>query len=148
MQEGLQFAETDTTAKTYRTRKKVSDKKISLTEAAKIYLEKLRRDLGDKKMYRILSAQRYSTLIFAIDTTGSMSDEISAAAKAIAKRIISATPESEIDYILSPFNDPSKIYFFTFFTGKIYNLRKDPWFIKQNGNHHTQLAPYSRYTES
>lgn len=147
MREGLQFAETDTTAKTYRTRKKVSDKKISLTEAAKIYLEKLRRDLGDKRMYKILSAQRYSTLIFAIDTTGSMSDEISAA-KAIAKRIIGATPESEIDYILSPFNDPSKIYFFTFFTGKIYNLRKDLWFIKQNGNHHTQLVLYFRYTES
>ena len=147
MREGLQFAETDTAAKTYRTRKNFSDKKISLTKAAKIYLEKLRRDLGDKRMYKILSAQRYSTLIFAKDTTGSMSDEISAA-KAIAKRIISATPESEIDYILSPFNDPSKIYFFTFFTGKIYNLRKDPWFIKQNGNHHTQLVLYSRYTES
>lgn len=73
MREGLQFAETDTAAKTYRTRKNFSDKKISLTKAAKIYLEKLRRDLGDKKMYRILSAQRYSTLIFAIDTTGSMS---------------------------------------------------------------------------
>lgn len=147
MREGLQFAETDTAAKTYRTRKNFSDQKISLTKAAKIYLEKLRRDLGDKRMYKILSAQRYSTLIFAIDTTGSMSDEISAA-KAIAKRIISATPESEIDYILSPFNDPSKIYFFTFFTGKIYNLRKDLWFIKQNGNHHTQLVLYFRYTES
>ena len=61
-------------------------------------------------MNKILSAQKYSTLIFAIDTTGSMREEISAA-KAITKEIISGTPESEIDYILSPFNDPGKIYF-------------------------------------
>ena len=94
---------------------------ISLAVAAKNYLDKLRRDLGDKEMGKILSAQGDSTLIFAIDTTGSMTEEISAA-KAIAKEIISATSESEIDYILSPFNDPGKIYFST---GKIYNLRKD-----------------------
>ena len=87
-------------------------------------------------MYKILSAQKYSTLIFAIDTAGSMREEISAA-KAIAKEIISGTPESEIDYILSPFNDPGKIYLFT---GKSYNLRKDSWSIKPNGNQHTQLV--------
>ena len=48
---------------------------ISLAGAAKCYLDKLRRDLGDKKMYKILSAQKYLTLIFAIDTTGSMREK-------------------------------------------------------------------------
>ena len=58
-------------------------------------------------MNKILSAQGDSTLMFAIDTTASMSDEIQAA-KAIAKAIISVTRDFEVDYILSPFNDPGK----------------------------------------
>ena len=58
-------------------------------------------------MDEILSSQGDSTLMFTMDTTGSMSQEIKAA-KAIAKQIISATRDFEVDYILSPFNDPSK----------------------------------------
>ena len=76
--------------------------------AAKIYLDRLREDIGDKKMDKILSAQGDSTLMFAIDTTGSMGEGIKAA-KVIAKEIISVTRELEVDYILSPFNDPGKI---------------------------------------
>lgn len=60
-------------------------------------------------MDEILSSQGDSTLMFAIDTTGSMSDEIHAA-KAIAKQIINATRDFKVDYILSPFNDPRKFY--------------------------------------
>ena len=71
----------------------------------KTYLDRLRRVVGDKKMDKILSVQGDSTLIFAIDTTGSMGEDIQAA-KAIAKEIISVTRDSEVDYILSPFNDP------------------------------------------
>ena len=44
--------------------------------------------------------------MFVVDTTGSMKDEI-AAAKAIAKSIIHETREFGVDYILSPFGDPS-----------------------------------------
>ena len=60
-------------------------------------------------MDEILSSQGDSTLMFAIDTTGSMKDEIQAA-KAIAKQIINATRDFKVDYILSPFNDPRKSY--------------------------------------
>ena len=44
--------------------------------------------------------------MFAIDDTGSMSDEIQAA-KDIAAYIVNISrPNLEVDYILSPFNDP------------------------------------------
>lgn len=49
-----------------------------------------------------------STLIYAIDTTGSMSEEIDEAKK-IAKDIIkNYNLPKELTYILAPFNDPSK----------------------------------------
>ena len=77
---------------------------------AAFYLEKLRLEIGNQKMDEILSSQGDSTLMFAIDTTGSMRDEIHAA-KAIAKQIINATRDFKVDYILSPFNDPRKSKF-------------------------------------
>ena len=89
-----------------RLRRAIGD---TISSAAKSYLDRLRKDIGDKKMNKILSAQGDSTLMFAIDTTASMYDEIQAA-KAIAKAIISVTRDFEVDYILSPFNDPGKIY--------------------------------------
>jgi len=73
--------------------------------AAKGYLDKLRTDIGDDKMNEILSSQGDATLMFTMDTTGSMKDEINAA-KAIAKQIIDSTRDFDVDYILSPFNDP------------------------------------------
>ena len=48
------------------------------------------------------------SLIFVIDTTGSMDDEI-AAAKEIAKAIATHPRNLPVDFILSPFNDPSKL---------------------------------------
>lgn len=51
-----------------------------------------------------------STLIFTIDTTGSMSNEI-AEAKNIATDIINMPRLDGVDYILSPFNDPCKFNF-------------------------------------
>ena len=47
-----------------------------------------------------------TTLMLAIDDTGSMADEIQAA-KDIATHIVNyRRPNLEVDYILSPFNDP------------------------------------------
>ena len=87
-------------------RRHVVEKKTgTVLSETKTYLDRLRRVVGDKKMDKILSIQGDSTLIFAIDTTGSMGEDIQAA-KAIAKEIISVTRDSEVDYILSPFNDP------------------------------------------
>ena len=110
MKEGLPIVDAHTAEKRqfHRVVRETGDKKMeTLLSAAQNYLDKLRREIGDKKMDKILSAQGYSTLIFTIDTTGSMSDEINAA-KAIAKQIINVARESEVDYILSPFNDPGK----------------------------------------
>lgn len=76
--------------------------------AAKNYLDRLRKDVGDKTMDKILRTQGDVTLLFVIDTSSSMAGKISAF-KAIAKQIINVTRESEVDYILSPFNDPGKI---------------------------------------
>ena len=72
------------------------------------YLDELRKNVTNETMAEIISAKGDSTLIFAIDTTGSMRDEINAA-KAIARQIINIKRDYEVDYILSPFNDPSKI---------------------------------------
>ena len=47
------------------------------------------------------------TLMFAIDDTGSMSDEIQAA-KDIASSIVNHPRDETVDYILSPFNDPGE----------------------------------------
>ena len=72
------------------------------------YLDELRKNVTNETMAKIISAKGDSTLIFAIDTTGSMHDEINAA-KAIARQIINIKRDYKVDYILSPFNDPSKI---------------------------------------
>ena len=80
--------------------------------AAAKYLDELRKNITNETMEKIISAKGDSTLIFVIDTTGSMGDEINAA-KAIAKQIINTERDYEVDYILSPFNDPSKIYICT-----------------------------------
>lgn len=76
--------------------------------AAARYLDELRKNVTNKTMDEIISATGDSTLIFAIDTTGSMHNEINSA-KAIAKQIINKKRDYKVDYILSPFNDPSKI---------------------------------------
>lgn len=55
--------------------------------------------IGNKNMNR-------ATLMFAIDDTGSMFDDIQGA-KDIAKYIVNyPRPNLKVDYVLSPFNDP------------------------------------------
>ncbi len=73
---------------------------------AKTFLEDLKKDLGEKPFSKLLALDGGKTLMFAIDITGSMHDEIEAA-KAIATEISTFTrrrPPS--DYILSWFGDP------------------------------------------
>ena len=65
----------------------------------------IKSKVGEDKFSQIISSEGASTLMFVMDTTGSMSEEINAA-KGIAKSIIETTREFPVDYILSPFNDP------------------------------------------
>ena len=76
--------------------------------AAARYLNELRKHVTNETTDEIISAAGDSTLIFAIESTGSMRHEIKSA-KAIAKQIINKKRDFEVDYILSHFNDPSKI---------------------------------------
>ena len=70
--------------------------------------KKLRAILDETDFDELLGISGGVTLIFVIDTTGSMSDEI-AAAKEIVKAIAAHPRDSPVDFILSPFNDPSKL---------------------------------------
>ena len=67
----------------------------------------IKKDLGGDSFKTFLGVKGKITLIFVIDNTGSMADEI-AAAKAIAKSIVNQPRKEAVNYILSPFNDPSK----------------------------------------
>ena len=78
-----------------------------LDKAAKGYLESIKRDIGSDTFSKIMLEKGDATLMFAIDTTGSMRDEI-AAAKGIANYIINMPRKFPVDYILSPFNDPGR----------------------------------------
>jgi hypothetical protein len=72
----------------------------------KKFLEDIRKDLGGPMYYKLFALDGEKTLMYAIDITGSMHDEIDAA-KAIATEIStlkrSAPPSN---YILSWFSDP------------------------------------------
>ena len=76
--------------------------------AAARYFDEPRKHVTNETTDEIISAAGDSTLIFAIESTGSMRHEIKSA-KAIAKQIINKKRDFKVDYILSLFNDPSKI---------------------------------------
>lgn len=69
--------------------------------------KKLRTILNKEEFEILLGITGDVSLIFVIDTTGSMGDEIEAAKK-IAKAIAAHTRDSPVEYILAPFSDPSK----------------------------------------
>ena len=73
--------------------------------AAQGYLKLIEIAIGDYNFARLMSQNGAATLMFAIDTTGSMGGEINAA-KAIATSIVNRDRTFPVDYILSPFNDP------------------------------------------
>ncbi len=81
-----------------------------LDKAANGYLESIKKDIGTKKFDEIMLEKGDATLMFTIDTTGSMGDEI-AAAKAIVQYIINIKRKFPVDFILSPFNDPGIFQF-------------------------------------
>ena len=81
-------------------------KKRTSTSEGKTFLQDLRKKVGAIKFDSFLAVQGDVGLMFAIDDTGSMSDEIQAAKK-FAKDIINYNRSFPItEYILSPFNDP------------------------------------------
>ena len=69
-------------------------------------MEGLRRSLGNETFDSFMGVHGGVSLIFVIDDTASMSEEIQAA-KDIAIKIIRKARRNPIsNYILSPFNDP------------------------------------------
>lgn len=90
--------------------KKKNGKKRSIeisSFAVKNFMDSIKKDLGGDSFKTFLGVKGKVTLIFVIDNTGSMRGEI-AAAKAIAESIVHQPREEAVNYILSPFNDPSK----------------------------------------
>eukprot|EP00063_Salmo_salar_P090441 XP_014065276.1 PREDICTED: von Willebrand factor A domain-containing protein 7-like [Salmo salar] len=71
-------------------------------------LEDIRGAAGDKDFLRLIGITQSSVLCFVIDTTGSMSDDITEA-KRVSFSIIDSkrgTQQEPSSYILVPFNDP------------------------------------------
>ena len=68
----------------------------------------IKRAIGKRNFKRFIGNQNgnKATLMFAVDDTGSMYQEIQAV-KDIATYIVKKErPNLEVDFILSPFNDP------------------------------------------
>ncbi|XP_057291705.1 von Willebrand factor A domain-containing protein 7-like [Hydractinia symbiolongicarpus] len=76
-----------------------------MVKAADVYLKRIKNKIGEQNFNQIIPSQRDSTLMFVMDTTGSMGEEITVS-KLIAKSIINTTRKFKDDYILSPFSDP------------------------------------------
>ncbi|KAK3730533.1 hypothetical protein QZH41_017240 [Actinostola sp. cb2023] len=80
--------------------------KRSTQNQASSFMDDLKQSMGPAKFDEFMAVMGDVTLMFAIDTTGSMSDEI-ATAKRIAVDVINYPRQNPVSYILSPFNDPS-----------------------------------------
>ena len=68
----------------------------------------IKTEVGEVKFKKFVGTKNSdkTTLMFAVDDTGSMAGEIQAV-KDIATYIVNyPRPNLEVDYILSPFNDP------------------------------------------
>ena len=89
-------------------KKKPRKKRCSVCrDAMKKFMQMIENKVG-KNFQKFIGTKNLdrTTLMFAIDDTGSMSGEIQAA-KDIATYIVKyPRPNLELDYILSPFNDP------------------------------------------
>lgn len=85
-------------------------KRCSLcANAMKKFIKTIEKEIGREKFEKFVGTSKKgnkATLMFAIDDTGSMGNDIQSA-KDIAKFIIEyPRPNLKVDYILSPFNDP------------------------------------------
>ena len=87
--------------------KKSGRKRRATTSAETNFMDSIKTDLGNAAFDTFMSVNGEVTLMFAIDDTGSMGDEIQAA-KDIAIAIVNKKRDEKVDYILSPFNDPGK----------------------------------------
>lgn len=89
-------------------RKAGRKKRCSLcASAVKTYMDTIKKEIGVATFEKFIGAKDRVTLMFVIDDTGSMSSEIHSA-KAIATYIVNhPRPNTEVDFVLSPFNDPS-----------------------------------------
>lgn len=87
-------------------------------EGAIAYLKSIRDGVGEEFFEKYLSINGSVTLIFAIDDTASMTSYIEGAI-AIAVKIVTAKRDYAVDYILSPFNDPSKRLMASLFRSKL-----------------------------
>lgn len=81
-------------------------KRDLLLSGALAFLESVREDIGDIAFEEFLTISGLVTLIFAIDDTGSMFEDIRTVF-AIATQIVREPRNYDVDYILSPFNDPT-----------------------------------------
>lgn len=72
---------------------------------AKKFLDDIKTDLGDDKFSDFLALQGEVTLMFAIDVTGSMRQEIKQS-KEIVKKISLYDRSEPVDFILTTFSDP------------------------------------------
>ena len=71
-------------------------------------MQSIKTEIGKDKFEKVIGKQNdnKATLMFAVDDTGSMYQEIQAV-KDIATYIVKIPrPNLEVDYILSPFGDP------------------------------------------
>lgn len=88
-----------------RWRWKIISSKEALLNGAKEFLNDIKGEIGEQQFEELVSVNGEVTLVFVIDTTGSMLEDI-AAAKAIAEGIIYHKREVPVSFILSEFNDP------------------------------------------
>ena len=80
---------------------------------AKTFLNDIKTDLGYDKFSDFLALHGEVTLMFALDVTGSMHDEIKAS-KEMIKKISQYDRSEPVDYILTTFSDPVGMFFIPF----------------------------------
>lgn len=85
--------------------KRTSRSKRSTGPDTSSFIETLKRSLGDDKFDKLMAVRGDVTLMFSIDTSGSMRGEIEAA-KRMAIDVVTYPRENPVNYILSPFSDP------------------------------------------
>ena len=91
--------------------KKSGRKRRDIMTGVRNFMDSIRLELGNAAFDTFMSVNGEVTLMFAIDDTGSMGRTIQAA-KDIAIAIVNQQRDERVDYILSPFNDPSNLFFF------------------------------------
>ena len=109
-------------------------KRCSLcADAMRKFMTSIETAIGKEKFTKFVgnTNKDQATLMFAIDDTGSMHDEIQAA-KDIATYIvrdISRPKNLKVDYILSPFNDPGRFLTLKQFRASFPQGNKSPKFL-------------------